>query len=319
MQFRTEIPIAESSHKLDYKSSIVSLGSCFAESMAEKFGYYQFRNTVNPFGIIFQPLALAKIIRFAAVQKKFTEADVFHSNDTWHCFDAHSALSNVYRDDLIDSLNASTAQLYRGLENATHLIVTLGTAWVYKHDQTNEYVANCHKVPQRYFSKQLLSVDAIADSLKQLINSVYAINPDCHIIFTVSPVRHIKDGFVENQQSKANLISALHNTLASSDAAYFPSYEIMMDELRDYRFYAEDMLHPNQTAVDYIWQRFVDTHIKESAYAVMNKVGSIQKSLAHRPFNPDTSQHLAFQEKLQEQVAKLQSRFPHMVFSQESQ
>ncbi|AWA28772.1 GSCFA domain-containing protein [Flavobacterium magnum] len=314
MQFTTTVPIPESHHKLDYKSCIVSLGSCFAERIGEKLGYYQFHHTVNPFGIIFQPLALAKIIRFAAIRKVFSEADVFHNNDAWHCFDAHSALSSVYRDGLIDNLNASVAQLSRGLEAATHLIVTLGTAWLYKHDQTNEYVANCHKVPQRYFSRELLSAEAVADSLRQIISSVYSINPGCHIIFTVSPVRHIKDGFVENQYSKANLISALHKTLSASEASYFPSYEIMMDELRDYRFYAEDMLHPSQAAVNYIWQRFAETHISETAIPIMDKVASIQKGLAHRPFNPDTAQHQLFLEKLQAQIAKMRSRFPHMTF-----
>lgn len=314
MHFTTQIPIKESNHQMDYTSKVVSLGSCFAENISGKFAHYQFRNTANPFGIIFQPLALAKIIRFAIEQKRFTSADIFQHNEIWHSFDAHSSLSNTNQDQLIDSLNKAAQQLQHALSEATHLIITLGTAWAYKYNQSNDYVANCHKVPQNQFSKELLSIEKITESLHDIISSVHSINPSCHIIFTVSPVRHIKDGFVENQHSKANLISALHDTLASAEAGYFPSYEIMMDELRDYRFYAEDMLHPNKTAIDYIWKRFKETHINENVYAVMEKVNSIQNGLAHRPFNPDTASHKAFVENIQKEISKIQSQFPHMKF-----
>jgi GSCFA family protein len=314
MQFRTQIPIQKSNHQLDYDSKVVSLGSCFAAHIGDKFTHHQFRNVANPFGIIFQPLALAEIIRFAVTQKIFTDTDIFEHNGIWHSFAAHSSLSNTNRDQLIETLNNATQQLHDALSEASHLILTLGTAWAYKHNESSEYVANCHKVPQHQFSKELLSIADISGSLRDLISSVHTVNPDCHIIFTVSPVRHIKDGFVENQHSKANLISALHDKLASADASYFPSYEIMMDELRDYRFYAEDMLHPNQVAVDYIWQRFKDTYISESAYAIMDKTGNIQKGLSHRPFNPDTAQHKAFRENLQNEITQLQSQFPYMKF-----
>ncbi len=314
MLFTTQIPIKESNRKIDYSSKVVSLGSCFADNISGKFNHYQFQNTVNPFGTIFQPLALAKIIRFAVAQKTFAPADTFHHNEIWHSFDAHSSLSDTNQQQLIATLNEATTRLHAALSAATHLVITLGTAWAYKHNENGDYVANCHKVPQREFSKELLSIARIAESLEDIIASVQSVNPSCYTIFTVSPVRHIKDGFVENQRSKAHLIAALHHTLASASAAYFPSYEIMMDELRDYRFYAEDLIHPNKTAVDYIWERFKETNIDEHAYAVMDKVNSIRNGLAHRPFNPDTTQHRAFLEHIRNEMDNMQSEFPHMSF-----
>ncbi|OYU81663.1 MAG: GSCFA domain-containing protein [Flavobacterium sp. BFFFF1] len=318
MQFTTQITIPESSHKIGYHSAVVSLGSCFAENMADQFGYYKFSNTVNPFGIIFQPLALAKIISFAVTGKQFTASDVFMHHDVWHCFDAHSALSNSNKAQLLDNLNDAAQQLRQALSGASHLIVTLGTSWIYRHSDTNEAVANCHKLPAKSFRKELLSVDAIAESLQEIIAGARFLNPDCHIILTVSPVRHIKDGFPENQWSKSHLIAAVHTVLNGltdkESASYFPSYEIMMDELRDYRFYAEDMLHPSQTAVDYIWERFKTAYVDQKAYAVMDKVDRIQKGLAHRPFNPETAQHQAFVAQLQNEITQLKSEFPHIRF-----
>ncbi|HLA55682.1 MAG TPA: GSCFA domain-containing protein, partial [Flavobacterium sp.] len=185
--------------------------------------------------------------------------------------------------------------------------------WVYTNIDSGEIVANCHKVPQKQFGKILLSVDSIRESLANVIALLKNNNPEINIIFTVSPVRHIKDGFAENQWSKSNLISAVHQAL-SLNQTYFPSYEIMMDELRDYRFYAEDMLHPNQIAIDYIWERFSETHISTAALSVMEEIGNIQKALAHKPFSPDSAQHRDFLQKLQGRIAELQSRHNHIVF-----
>jgi hypothetical protein len=181
---------------------------------------------------------------------------------------------------------------------------------------SNEIVANCHKVPQNQFDKEILSITTIEKSMQNTIDLIQQINPDCHIVFTVSPVRHIKDGFVENQRSKSHLITAIHETVNCqlSTVNYFPSYEIMMDELRDYRFYAEDMLHPSQTAIDFIWQRFAETTIVEASFSVMEDVAAVQKGLAHRPFNPDSDSHKKFLQHLNQKIIKLQEQFPHMQF-----
>jgi len=316
MQFRTQIPIQKSNHPIDYNSKIVSLGSCFAVNMSEKLDYFKFQNTCNPFGILFHPLAIEKLIDFAVSKKQFTEKDLFFHEERWHSFDAHSDLSNSNETALMKDLNAIVKSTLQQITESTHIIVTFGTAWVYRNIESNEVVANCHKVPQKEFRKELLSVEEITLSLEKTIHLIRTINPEANIIFTVSPVRHIKDGFVENQLSKSHLITAIHNIINCqlSIVNYFPSYEIMMDELRDYRFYAEDMLHPNQVAIDYIWERFSETGISESAYKTMDEVETIQKGLAHRPFNPDSESHLKFESKLREKITKLESQYSFIKF-----
>ncbi|QYJ68500.1 GSCFA domain-containing protein [Flavobacterium litorale] len=318
MQFRTQIPITKSSHSIGYNSKIVSLGSCFAVNMGEKLNYFKFRNTINPFGILFHPLAIEKFIGYTLQQKQFTEADIFYHNERWHCFDAHSDLSNPDKNVLLQNLTIATTTTRLALQQASHSIITLGTAWVYRHKESGNIVANCHKVPQKEFTKALLSVTAIKESLEKTMALVREVNPKIKFVFTVSPVRHIKDGFVENQWSKANLIAALHEVLTTppsgADGLYFPSYEIMMDELRDYRFYESDMIHPNNIAIDYIWERFTETYIEETTQAMMKEVNTIQKGLLHRPFNPDSEEHKAFQEKLKQRSANLHAKYPTIIF-----
>lgn len=318
MNFTTRIPIPESNQPIDYNSRVVCLGSCFAVNIGQKFDYFKFRNTTNPFGILFSPVALEKCIGFAVNQHVFTEAGIFYHNERWHCFDAHSDLSHPDKDILLDNLNQAVGIAHEALQSATHIIITLGTAWVYKHMESQNFVANCHKVPQKEFSKHLLSVFEIKDSLQNILRLIAQINPQAYVTFTISPVRHIKDGFTENQWSKSNLISALQEILNTEhrilNTGYYPSYEIMMDELRDYRFYAEDMIHPSQTAIDYIWERFTETAISPEAYPTMQLADSIQKALQHRPFNPDSAQHSAFTQKLQQKIEALQKQHPHITF-----
>jgi lysophospholipase L1-like esterase len=296
---------------------MVSLGSCFAENIGDKFQYFKFQNSINPFGIIFNPVSIKKIIDKAINVALFREEDIFFYNERWHCFDVHSDLSNASKVDLLDNLNQILQSTKQQLQEVTHIIITYGTSWVYRNIENDQIVANCHKVPQKQFRKELLSIETIKESIAQTINLIHSINPNCNIIFTVSPVRHIKDGFVENQLSKAHLISAIHgvlNTDCKLNTEYFPSYEIMMDELRDYRFYAEDMLHPNQVAIDYIWKRFKETSISENAFATMEEVAIIQKSLSHKPFNPVSESHLKFESRLREKITKLGSQYSFMKF-----
>ncbi|MFV8268372.1 GSCFA domain-containing protein [Flavobacterium sp. GT2N3] len=316
MQFRTQIPIPKSNYPMDYNSKIVSLGSCFAVNMAEKLDYFKFQNSCNPVGILFHPLAIEKLIDFAVSGKQYTENDIFFHNERWHCFDVHSDLSNSNKEELLASLNAIIISTNRQLTESTHFIITYGTSWVYRNIESDSIVANCHKVPQKLFQKELLSIEEIEESIGNTVKLIHSVNSNCNIIFTVSPIRHIKDGFVENQWSKANIISALHKTFdfRFPTVSYFPSYEIMMDELRDYRFYTEDMLHPNPVAIDYIWKRFKETTISETAFDVMGDVEGIQKSLSHRPFNSDSTSHLKFKTKLNEKITKLENRYSFMKF-----
>lgn len=320
MQFRTPIPILESPFTIDYNSKIMSIGSCFAVNMAEKFAYYKLQSSCNPFGIIFNPVSIEKLLKRAVKKEYFTEKDIFFYNDLWHCFEVHSELSNPNKDVFLSLLNELIDAANKQLTEATHVQITYGTSWVYRELKNEQIVANCHKVPQKEFGKHLLTITEIEESIRKTIALIQSINPEIKIVFTVSPVRHIKDGFVENTLSKAHLISAIHKFLRESaicnlkSAIYFPSYEIIMDELRDYRFYAEDMLHPNQLAVDYIWERFKETTISKSALTVMEEVETIQKGLAHRSFNPESENHQKFVAKLQTRITKLHSEYSFIKF-----
>ena len=315
MNFTTKIPISKSAHPIDYHSKIVSLGSCFAVNMAEKLDFFKFENTCNPFGIIFNPISIEKLVYRITQQLFYTENDIFFHNESWHCYEAHSELSHSNKASFLNTLNGIIEQANRQISDASHFIITLGTSWVYRNIETNEIVANCHKVPQKQFKKELLSVEIIEQSIQNSIALIHNVNPNANFIFTVSPVRHIKDGFIENQVSKAHLIAALQTAISHlPSATYFPSYEIMMDELRDYRFYAEDMLHPSRVAIDYIWERFKETSISETAFSIMDEVETIQKGLAHRPINANSESHQQFLSKLQDRITVIQKQFPGIKF-----
>jgi hypothetical protein len=316
MNFTTKIPIQKYNHPITYDSKIMLLGSCFAESMGNKFEYFKFQNTTNPFGIIFNPVSLAKLIERSAQKEYFTEEDIFFHNDLWQCYEVHSELSHPDKAIFLSNLNSIVELTHRHIGSLTHCIITLGTSWVYRNIETNEIVANCHKVPQKQFVKELLSPEIIAQSIESILFTISVVNPNCNFIFTVSPVRHIKDGFAENTLSKAHLISALHNTISNnpSHTNYFPAYEIVMDELRDYRFYAEDLLHPNQTAIDYIWIQFFENYISESEFVLMNEICEVQRALQHRPFNPNSESHQKFLSDLKTKMTTLEKKLPFISF-----
>ena len=314
MNLQTKIPLKKQEYNLiDYNSKVFLLGSCFAENIGEKFDYFKFQQYVNPFGILFHPIAIHNLVSNALQGKKYTEDDVFINNEQFHSFDAHSKLSQHTKSLLLHQLNAASQKTSHYLKQSTHVVITLGTAWVYRYIMTNKIVANCHKIPQQQFQKQILSVDVIVAALQSIIEQVKKVNPKVNFIFTVSPVRHIKDGFVENTQSKAHLIAGLHKVLGDQ-SYYFPSYEIMMDELRDYRFYNQDLLHPSPLAVDYIWDRFKTVWMADSAITIMTEVDTIQKGLQHKPFNPNSTAHLKFVQQLVERQITLTHQYPNIKF-----
>lgn len=315
MNLLTKIPLSKSENSIDYSSQLLLLGSCFSENIGAKLEYFKFQGLQNPFGILFHPLAIEKLIQKSVHQEVFTEKDMFHENEQWHSFDAHSCLSNPSKEKIIDDLNEAVQNTTAQLKKASHIIVTLGTAWVYRNSASEKVVANCHKVPQVNFNKELLSVDDVKQSLERTIEMVQSINPAVQFIFTVSPVRHLKDGFVENQLSKSHLISAIHKVLEDNKISYFPSYELMMDELRDYRFYAKDMIHPNEVAVDYIWGKFKSVWVDDSIATVMKNVDEIQRGLKHRPFNPIGEAHQKFLTSLSNKIFRIQKDYPFMEFN----
>ncbi len=316
MKLQTQIPlIKESRNLINYNSKIVLLGSCFSENIGNQLDYFKFQTTQNPFGILFHPIAIENLITNAINEKKYTENDVFFHNEQYHSFDAHSSLSATDKTEFLDQINSSILNTKTGLEEASHIIITLGTSWVYRFIESDQIVANCHKIPQKKFLKEILSVDTVSESLEAIISLIKSINKNVSILFTVSPVRHLKDGFIENSQSKSHLISAIHQVIDKrKNSFYFPSYEIMMDELRDYRFYAEDMIHPNKTAINYIWEKFINTWFDASVNATMKEIDVIQKGMLHKSFNPKSEKHLQFLENLEQKKLKIISEYSFMSF-----
>jgi len=290
MQFRTELAVKPSTSKMDYTSKILMIGSCFAENIGEKLTYYQFPSMINPMGILFQPTALEKWIERVVYLKNYQETDFFKTYENiWQCYDLHSKNGNESLDKALYLANQKLHKTHDFLLNTTHICITFGTAWVYELKESKHLVANCHKMPASLFEKKLLGVEEIQTSISKMIQLIHQINPKASIVFTISPVRHLKDGFVENQLSKSRLFVAINHLLQvtplGAEGAYFPSYEIMMDDLRDYRFYGADMIHPNQVAIDYIWEKFCEVYFSETTSNQMEIVGQWQKLKNHRTLN----------------------------------
>ncbi|MBT8259049.1 MAG: GSCFA domain-containing protein [Bacteroidia bacterium] len=316
MEFRTSIKLDQQAHGLiDYNSDLFMIGSCFAQKMSYRLNYFQFRNLTNPFGILFHPVAIERVITRALNDEFFDKTDCFEMNERWFSFEGHSYLNGRTARDLTERLNDKLKETKSQLESATHLVITLGTAWVYRHISTDTIVANCHKVPQKEFSKELLTVEEISESVDSIIKLIRLINKEIRVILTVSPVRHLKDGMIENSRSKAHLLAGVHQIVNKRDGIhYFPSYEIMMDDLRDYRFYEGDMLHPNSLAIQYIWDQFQETWIDEKCYAVMEEVDKVSRGFAHKPFRADSQGYKDFLKKNMEHADKLKAKYPHFSF-----
>ena len=315
MKLQTQLPLEIQSPLIDYSSKLVLLGSCFAENIAEKFSYYKFQNEVNPLGVLFHPIAILDLLTRAHENNPYSEKDIFFSNGCWQSFQSHSRLNSISQIEILDHLNKALKSTQDQLKNASHVILTFGTAWVYEHIQSKTIVANCHKQPQKEFEKSILSIDQLQDTFNSIISILKSFNPKVTVVFSISPVRHLKDGFVENNLSKAHLITALHSVINTTENThYFPSYEFLMDELRDYRFYKQDMVHPNQIAIDYVWEKFQPIWIDADVNPIMQEVNQLQKGFAHKPFNPLAEEHAIFLSSLAKKAKAMESRFPFMKF-----
>lgn len=318
MKLQTKIPISSKEPKIDYDSKIVLLGSCFVENIGDKLSYVKFQTLQNPFGILFHPIAIENLISRALKNSLFTEEDIFFRNERFYCFEMHSSINDDNKNDFLDLINSKLKNLKEYLLNSTHIVLTYGTAWAYRFKESQKLVANCFKIPQKEFDKELLNVNEISNSLTNILSLIKKNNPKAIIITTVSPVRHLKDGIVENSQSKSHLITAIHqvslNNSQSKNFNYFPSYEMMMDELRDYRFYKEDMIHPNNIAVSIIWEAFKKTWISSDTESIQKEVISIQSGLKHKPFNPNSKENLLFLKALKSKIEVIKKKISHIKF-----
>jgi len=313
--FRTTIKTKKQEPAIDYNSKILLLGSCFTEHISEKLDYFKFDTLTNPFGILFNTSALQKAVLDCVNNETYTKADLTQHDGLWHSFKHHSQFSSPDLTKTLSAINTSIKEGHYFLKTASHIVITLGTAWVFTDNDTLEIVANCHKVPQNKFTKSLQSIAQISADLEAIELAVKSVNKKAQIIYTVSPVRHLRNGFAENMQSKAHLISAVQEHINKYESRYyFPAFEIMMDDLRDYRFYEADMIHPNSTAVNYIWDLFKTSWLSDKTKTTMTIIEGIQKDLQHRPFNKNTEAHQIFEQKLNKKIAELTAIYPNIKF-----
>ena len=309
MKFRTEIEIAPLAEGLEYGAKIFALGSCFAENISERLKRAKFSISTNPFGVLFNPFSIANALERLADARTFAVCDITAGKESFFSFDAHSSLDGKSHTEAFGNLNKAVAQGAKLLADADWVILTFGTAWVYEKE--GKVVANCHKQPASHFVRRRLSVTEIVERYSRLFEGVLR---DKKVILTVSPVRHIGDGLQENSLSKATLRLAVEELVSKyENACYFPSYEILIDDLRDYRYYADDLAHPSKMAVDYVWERFCEAVLAEEAKVKMPFVEQIVAAAEHRPFNPESEAHKTFCQKM---LAKAES-MPEIDFSLE--
>jgi len=318
MEFRTIVNIADSTLRIDYHSQLMLLGSCFAQSIGKYLCDNKFNVIVNPFGILYNPASIAKVLLRLHNKIHFTQEELFLHDGLCHSFLHHGDFSNPIKEECLANINQEYEKAAANLFQTDTLIITFGTAYVFENRKTSEVVANCHKLPASQFSRSRLTVKQIVTEWTELIRVLRSDNPDLNLLFTVSPIRHWKDGAHENQLSKATLLLAIDEICRNhNNIYYFPSYELMLDDLRDYRFYAEDMIHPNDTAVKYIWDAFKDTFFDSQTENIIKEWQHIKLAVSHRPFNPDTAEHKQF---LRQTLLKLDAfceKYPYFDCSKE--
>lgn len=318
MKFRTEIKIPQNEAKLTYIDKLFFIGSCFTKNIGNKLIDLKFHVELNPFGVLYNPLSVRNSMDFLLKKKEFAETDLHYHNDLWFSFYHHSSFSHFEKNKCLENINERIEKATDSLKNATFLFITFGTSYVYQLKKTGEVVSNCHKLPAKDFKRSMIPSCEIYDEYVILFNNIRKINPQVKIVFTLSPVRHLKDGFAENMHSKANLLMAIHQLVDFvDDVYYFPAYEIMMDDLRDYRFYSEDLVHPNDLAVEYIWEKFQDTFIDSNEKQLMKKVQDIVNAANHKPFNPNTDTFKKFAKTQLNKIAEIKSLNSFIDFSEE--
>ncbi len=304
----------------EYADKYLFLGSCFTENIGNRMEELKFSTLINPFGILYNPLSIASTLERLIEASPFQSEELFCHGGVWHSYSHHGRFSGLDREETLSCINKSLDSGSQFLKNADFLMLTFGTAWVYELKSTGKVVANCHKVDAHEFKRYRLTVGDTVLQLRETIEKLWNFNPGIKVIFTVSPVRHMKDGPTGNQLSKAVLLlatDALVNGFDTARCGYFPSYEIMMDELRDYRFYDDDLLHPSPWAIDCIWEKFRDAFFPENVTAISQEIAMIRKSINHRPLFPGSQEYRQFLENSLQKAVKLAKNFSALDFSNE--
>ncbi|HVI45599.1 MAG TPA: GSCFA domain-containing protein [Chitinophaga sp.] len=296
-----------------YSDKLLLMGSCFAEEIGGKLGEHYFDTVINPHGILFNPLSITHALTTYLEGKQYTTADLFQHNDTWNSWDHHSRFSALSPETALDTINTAQRNAAATLADADWLIITLGSANVYVLKENNRIVGNCHKVPSAAFYKRTLTTEEVVTALDNMMHRLFFHNRKINILFTVSPVRYIRDGLVENNLSKAILLQSVHHLVKKFDRLfYFPAYELVIDDLRDYRFYKDDLVHPNATAINYVWEQVVKACLSSGSRELLHTIAEINRAAQHRPFNPQSSEHQQFLRTHAQKVKQVMTAHPQL-------
>lgn len=312
MDFRLEFIPEQAIDKIKLKDRIFLIGSCFTDHMYEKFISYKFSCIQNPNGTLFNPISIFDALNSYMERKEISENNLFFQQGLWHNWAFHSSRSKIDREEAVKTMNTTINTAHDFFKKSDVLFITLGSAFVYERAD-GQIVSNCHKMPATSFKKRLLEPEEIKMAFENCLNHIKAFNPVLKIVFTISPVRHLRDGFVENNRSKAVLIHAVDKILkCHPQFSYFPAYELIIDDLRDYRFFAEDMVHPNYQATRYVWDKFCLSFIEGKTREVMKDLDQIKQAMQHRPMHSDSEEHRKFIHKYREIVSSLCARYPEI-------
>ena len=318
LKLKLTLDAKPASHKINYGERLLLMGSCFTENIGLKLQAHLFETLENSHGILFNPVSVQNALMDIIANKKYTELDLFLLNDVWNSWHHHSRFSGVTQTEALDKMNGVIQEAHSYLKSAHHLVITLGSAWLYTLNENvpnhmGMVVANNHKAPANWFTRKLLQPQELLSNLQSLVAALQSFNPNLHIVFTISPVRHLREGLVENNRSKAVLIQAVHDLVSmEKNIEYFPAYEYVIDDLRDYRFYSEDLVHPNYAATQYVWEKLVDTYMSAETQSIMKQVAELQLAFNHKPFFSGSTEHQKFLLSYIEKTMHLMAQCPQL-------
>lgn len=318
MKFKLTLDATASNLQIGYQDKMLLIGSCFTENMGAKMQKHLFSVQENPHGILFNPVSVVNALRDYIACKQYIESDLFSYNELYNSWHHHTRFSDITVEASLDKINLSIKEAHQYLKEANHIVITLGSSWLYSltknaPSQAGLVVANNHKAPSNWFEKRLMQPNELVVLLQNMVKELQGFNPALQIIFTISPVRHLREGLVENNRSKAVLIHAVHETIANTNSTYyFPAYEYVIDDLRDYRFYAEDLVHPNYAATQYVWEKWVETYYTSVTQQIMKQVAELQLAMQHKPFNKSSSAHQQFLQNCHLKAVTLAKEYPFL-------
>ena len=320
MNLNTPVEIPSGFIPIHHAQRLLIMGSCFAENIGTLLAENKFQVDINPFGILYNPLSISMALREIIRKRLYEESDLFPYREYWHSPMHHGSFSAATPEEVVRNIRVRLEQAHKEVKQLDWLMLTFGTAYVYEQKKTGKVVANCHKLPEEDFVRRRLETDEITEDYIQLLDELISLNPKIKILFTVSPIRHVRDGMHANQLSKSVLLLAIDRLMQRYPQAtfYFPSYEIILDELRDYRFYADDMVHPSSLAVNYLWERFSETFFRPETQALIKECATIRKAIAHKPFHPESEEYKRFLGQIVLKIERLNEKYPYLDFEKET-